>query len=129
VHCCADQPPLGLLRAAGADVLSFDATGLTSAPATYWDELGEAWDSGATLFLGLVPSVDPPAPVTLHELAKPALALVDRLGFDRSWLADLAVPTPTCGMAGASMTWAKRAMELSSELARAFVEPPDSWSS
>jgi hypothetical protein len=31
-------------------------------------------------------------------------------------------------MAGASMTWATRAMELSSELARAFVEPPESWS-
>ncbi|HEY3752919.1 MAG TPA: methionine synthase [Pseudonocardiaceae bacterium] len=128
VHCCADRPPLGLFRAAGADVLSFDATGLDRTPAAFWDELGEAWDSGATLFLGLVPSVDPPAPVTLHDLAKPALAMVDRLGFNRSWLADLAVPTPTCGMAGASMTWATRAMELSSELARAFVEPPESWS-
>jgi methionine synthase II (cobalamin-independent) len=128
VHCCASRPPLGLFRAAGADIVSFDATGLDRAPATYWDELGETWDSGATLFLGLVPSVDPPAPVTLHDLAKPALALVDRLGFNRSWLADHAVPTPTCGMAGASITWATRAMELSTELARAFVEPPDSWS-
>jgi methionine synthase II (cobalamin-independent) len=128
VHCCADRPPLAMLRDAGADVLSFDATGLDRAPAAYWDELGETWDSGATFFLGLVPSVDPAEPVTLHDLAKPALSLVDRLGFNRSWLADLAVPTPTCGLAGASMTWATRAMELSAELARAFVEPPDSWS-
>ncbi|HEX5400716.1 MAG TPA: methionine synthase [Pseudonocardiaceae bacterium] len=128
VHCCADRPPLGLFRAAGADAVSFDATRLDGASNAYWDELGDTWDSGVALFLGLVPSVDPADPVTLHELAKPALALVDRLGFNRSRLAELAVPTPTCGMAGASMTWATRAMTLSAELARAFVEPPDSWS-
>jgi methionine synthase II (cobalamin-independent) len=128
VHCCASRPPLALLRSAGADVLSFDATLLSNAPAWLWDEVGETWDSGATLFLGLVPSVDPSSPPTLHDVAKPALALADRLGFSRSWLAERAVPTPTCGLAGASMTWARRALELSAELAKAFVEPPESWS-
>jgi methionine synthase II (cobalamin-independent) len=128
VHCCANRPPLALLRSAGADVLSFDVTRLGDAPTELWDEVGETWDSGATLFLGLVPSVDPAGEVTLHDVARPALRLVDRLGFDRSWLADRAVPTPTCGLAGASMDWAVKAMGLASELARAFVEPPDSWS-
>lgn len=128
VHCCAARPPLALLRAAGADVLSFDATLLADAPTARWDEVGEVWDSGATLFLGVVPSVDPTAPVTLHDVAKPALAMVDRLGFARSWLADRALPTPICGLAGASPTWALRALGLTAELARAFAEPPESWS-
>jgi methionine synthase II (cobalamin-independent) len=124
VHCCADRPPIALLRDAGADLISLDATLL---PVDLWDEFGEAWDAGITMMLGLVPSTDPPAPVTLLDVAKPVLRLVDRLGFDRALLADRAIPTPTCGLAGASTTWARRAMELSAELAKAFVEPPESW--
>lgn len=127
VHCCADRPPLTLLREAGADALSLDATLFDQAPAALWDELGETWDAGVTLFLGLVPGTDPATPVTLHDVARPALRLADRLGFDRSWLSDRAVPTPCCGLAGASETWARRALTLSAELAKAFAEPPESW--
>ena len=127
VHCCAARPPIGLFRDAGADLISLDATLLAGAPTAAWDELGEAWDAGVTLMLGLVPSVDPAAPVTLADVAKPALRLVDRLGFDRSLLADRAIPTPTCGLAGASTAWARRALALTAELGRAFVEPPESW--
>lgn len=128
VHSCANRPPFAVLREAGADAVSFDVTRLAGAPAAVWDEVGQTWDSGGTLFLGLVPAVDPPNPVTLHDVAKPALRMADRLGFPRSWLADRAVPTPTCGLAGAGATWAKRALTLTSELGRAFAEPPDSWS-
>jgi methionine synthase II (cobalamin-independent) len=127
VHCCADRPPLTLLREAGAEIVSLDVTRLTDAPSARWDEIGEAWDAGVTLFLGLVPSVDSPAPVTLHDVAKPALDMADRLGFDRATLADRAVPTPTCGLAGASATWAQRALALAADLAKGFAEPPDSW--
>jgi methionine synthase II (cobalamin-independent) len=127
VHCCADRPPLTLLREAGADALSVDATLLDAAPTAVWDELGEAWEAGTVLLFGLVPSTDPAAPPTLHDLARPALRLVDRLGFDRSWLGEHVVPTPRCGLAGASQAWARRAMTLSTELARAFTEPPESW--
>jgi methionine synthase II (cobalamin-independent) len=124
VHCCAQRPPVALLRAAGADVISLDATLLADTPS---DELGETWDAGVTLMLGLVPSLEPAHPVTLLDLATPALRLVDRLGFNRSVLADRAIPTPTCGLAGASATWARRALTLVGELGKAFVEPPESW--
>jgi methionine synthase II (cobalamin-independent) len=127
LHCCADRPPLALLRAAGADALSVDATLLADAPAAAWDQLGEVWDSGATLFLGLVPSTEPARPPTLRQVAEPALRLVDRLGFDRSWLAERALPTPTCGLAGATISWATRALTLARELGSAFTEPPESW--
>lgn len=124
VHCCDRRPPMALCRDAGADIVSID---LTTLDRTLADELGETWDAGTTMFLGLVPSVDPPSPVTLLDLAEPALTMVDRLGFARSWLAERAVPTPTCGLAGATSAWAKRALSLTSDLAKGFVEPPESW--
>ncbi|EWM16260.1 methionine synthase [Kutzneria sp. 744] len=127
VHCCADKPPLSLLRSAGADGLAFDLTLLRNASAEVLDQIGETWDDGAVLFLGLVPTVDPTQPPTLKALAQPAFDLVDKLGFARSLLAERAVATPTCGLAGATHTWARRAMGLSRELAKAFVEPPESW--
>lgn len=127
VHSCARRPPVGLLRAAGAGAIALDATLLSSSPAKLLDELGEAWDSGVTLFLGLVPSTAPERPPVLKDLASPALRLVDRLGFNRSILADRAVPTPTCGLAGATNSWLRRALALTRDLGKAFVEPPESW--
>lgn len=124
VHCCAERPPMALMREAGADIVSVDVTALDR---SLVDEFAETWDAGTTMFLGLVPSVDPAGPVALLDVAKPALELVDRLGFSRTWLAERALPTPTCGLAGATMTWAKRALNLTTELAKAFQEPPDSW--
>jgi hypothetical protein len=127
VHCCAPRPPVALFRSAGADAVALDATLLDGTPAVFTDSLGEAWDDGCVLLLGLVPSTDPRRPLSLHDAARPALALVDRLGFPRSILADRAVPTPTCGLSGATMGWAKRALGLCRDLGKGFVEPPESW--
>jgi hypothetical protein len=126
-HCCAPLPPVRLLREAGATAIAFDATLLGSAPATAWDELGEAWEAGTVLVLGLVPSTDPPAPVDLRSVASPALELADRLGFPRSVLGERAMPTPTCGLADASTAWVRRALSLTRDLGKAFVEPPEGW--
>jgi hypothetical protein len=127
VHCCGHRPPVALLRSAGAGALSLDATRLAGSPATLLDELGETWDSGAALFLGLVPSLAPVTPPTLHQAAGPALRLVDRLGFNRSILAEQAVPTPTCGFAGTTGEWLRRALSLTRDLGKAFLEPPEGW--
>jgi hypothetical protein len=115
------------------------------------DALGEVWDAGIPLLLGLVPALPPrrvrsggetaagpPQPIdvdpdnapeapALRALARRAFDLADRLGFDRARLPDLAVPTPTCGLAGATPEWARRAMTLSRELGQAFVDPPETW--
>ncbi|WP_309117499.1 methionine synthase [Saccharothrix sp.] len=124
VHCCAPRPPLTLLREAGAKAIAFDVTALDEG---LWDEVGEAWEERTTLFLGVVPSTDPGRPLKLREAAKPALDLVDRLGFPRSILAAHAVPTPTCGLAGATASWVRRALALTRDLGKAFVEPPEGW--
>jgi hypothetical protein len=127
VHCCAPRPPVALIRGAGADAIALDATLLEGTPAVLTDQLGETFDDGCVLFLGLVPSTEPATPPSLERLARPALDLVDRLGFPRSLLAERAVPTPTCGLAGASAAWTRRALALARDLGKAFVEPPESW--
>lgn len=134
VHCCSPRPPLALLREAGADALAVDATLLAGAPRATIDALGEAWDSGVSVLLGLVPAVakggqpgQSAEPPTLAELARPALELVGRLGFDRTMLAQRCLPTPACGLAGGTPDWARRALSLARELGQAFVDPPESW--
>jgi methionine synthase II (cobalamin-independent) len=128
LHCCAAEPPIALLRSAGADVLSLDLTLADLKAAPFLDAVGEAWDGGAVFALGLVPSTEPDGPAwKLHDYAKPALELVDRLGFDREILMTQATVTPTCGLAGASEPWAKEALTLSRKLGFAFTEPPESW--
>jgi hypothetical protein len=129
VHCCAPRPPLALLREAGADALAIDAALLGGAPRATIDALGEAWDSGVSVLLGLVPTIEPAAAPTLAGLAQPALDLVHRLGFDPSLLAQRCLATPSCGLAGATPDWARRALSLARELGQAFVDPPESWSS
>lgn len=127
VHCCATRPPVALFRQAGAQAIALDATLLGGAPTALIDEIGEAWDTGTHFLLGVLPTVDPRAPLTLAQAAAPALRLVDRLGFPRTILASQAVPTPACGLAGATGAWAKRALALVREVGKAFVEPPESW--
>ncbi|MGZ3142834.1 methionine synthase [Lentzea chajnantorensis] len=125
VHCCAPQPPLTLLREAGAAAIAFDLTLVKGAAAL--DEIGETWEAGTTLALGLVPSTDPGTPVTLKDVGQRAFTLADRLGFPRSVLAEKALPTPTCGLAGATSGWVKRSLALTRDLSSAFVEPPEGW--
>jgi hypothetical protein len=127
VHCCAPSPPIHLLRDAGAGAIALDLTLLNVTSNVLADQLGEAWDAGITMLLGLVPGVAPQRPITLADAAAPALRLVDTLGFPRSILAERAVPTPTCGLAGATEGWSRRALAMVRDLGKAFVEPPESW--
>ncbi|MEJ2860773.1 methionine synthase [Actinomycetospora flava] len=129
VHCCHPTPPLALIQATRPDAVAVDlgALGGPDAPKEVLDALGEIWEAGTELWLGVVPSTDPAAKPELDALARPALDLADRLGFDRARLADRAVVTPTCGLAGASPGWARRATSTSVELARAFLDPPEGW--
>ncbi|MBB5923175.1 methionine synthase II (cobalamin-independent) [Actinoalloteichus hoggarensis] len=127
VHCCAPDAPSTLLRGAGAGAVGVDLTLPLTESTTALDAIGELWDSGATLLLGLLPGTDPTRPPTLRAAARPAFELVDRLGFPRALLATKAVPTPACGFAGASPEWTRTAMTTLRELGRVFLEPPEDW--
>lgn len=127
LHCCADEPPMRLLAGVGAAGVGIDGTrravsGDSAIPAAL-DAIGEVWDAGTPLLLGLVPTTPPARTPTVPALAERAFDLADRLGFARHRLAELAVPTPTCGLGGATPEWARTAMSLCRELGEAFTDP------
>ncbi len=121
VHCCAAEPPVALLVAAGAAGLSLDARTLTAGR----DEaLGGAVEAGVRLLLGLVPAVD----TELSDLATtlaPVRSLWRRLGFPAEQLPATVTVTPTCGLAAASPAYARAAMGRCREAARVLAEAPD----
>ena len=118
VHCCAPDVPLVTLRDAGADGISFDLSLLGERQ----DEaLGELIEGGTLLFAGVVPSTDPSRAPTVASLADRVTAL-RRMGFSAQRVAESVIVTPSCGLAGASPTWARRALKLCRDTARALEE-------
>ena len=121
IHCCADAVPFEVLRNAGADAISLDATNLTSAA---YDALGAAVEAGTSLWLGVLPSTD--APVSFDAARDRLRALWSELGFPLTRLADDVVPTPTCGMAGASQEHVRAVFRVLRDLAKWLPEAAES---
>ena len=118
VHCCAADVPFGLLTGAGAQGVSVD---LSALGATSYDALAELLESGRTVLLGVVPTTEPAGPSLPDDAAvtERVQRLLDMLGLDPAdeALGDLVI-TPSCGLAGASASWARQACELSERVAR-----------
>ncbi|WP_345643475.1 methionine synthase [Streptomyces tremellae] len=121
VHSCAQDVPFALLRRAGADAVSFDATLLTERD----DEaIGEAVEDGMRLLAGVVPGVEGP-------LSDPAGSVMGvrtlwrRLGLDPGLLAESVVCTPACGLAGASPAYARAALAHVVRAARSLADNPE----
>jgi methionine synthase II (cobalamin-independent) len=112
VHSCAADLPLALLAGAGFTAVSFDV-GLAE-PDDSWSE---AFESGTDLWPGVVPSAD--ADVSDADLRRRVERFFGRLGFDEDAYAPRTVVTPTCGLAGASPAWARRALSLAHGVAGA----------
>lgn len=124
VHCCASAPdvPIGLLREAGADYISFDASGIHLQTARD-EQLGEAIEAGVGLMLGVVPATDPAraGDAGVNHLLDKILSLT-RLGFSPAQLAEAATITPACGLAGATPPWARQALILAHRTADALAD-------
>jgi Cobalamin-independent synthase, Catalytic domain len=117
VHCCAADVPIALLRSAGADALSVDASLIDR---SHYDAIGECVESGMGLWLGVVPSVD--SEVTFDAARARVQGLWQDLGFAMSTLPRAVVPTPACGMAGASMPYARRALTIVRDVGRSLLD-------
>ncbi|WP_280460081.1 methionine synthase [Nocardia carnea] len=124
VHTCANRPPLDFLRRSAADALGFDLATLSGTAGL--DAVGQALDAGKRLVLGLVPASAPGAPGTWQDIAEPGARLMDRLGFPRATLARQVSVSPACGLAGASHSWARDALRLTSDAAKALEQDPES---
>ncbi|MEU6096023.1 methionine synthase [Streptomyces sp. NPDC047079] len=121
VHSCAPDVPFALLRRAGAAAVSFDLSLLTERD----DEaIGEAVEGGTRLFAGIVPGTDGP-------LSDPAGSVMGvrtlwrRLGLRPGLLAEAVTVTPTCGLAGASPEYARRALAHCVRAARSLADNPE----
>ncbi len=123
LHCCAADLPWKLLQRSTISAVSVDVRTLT---ATDLDGVGEFLESGRTVLLGAVPAATPLTLPSVEEVATTVAAVTDRLGFARAVLTERVGVTPTCGLAGATPAWARRAVEVAQEVADAFAEDPES---
>lgn len=115
VHCCAPAAPVALLHRAGVAALALDL----SVPLED-QEMGEFLEGGGVLFAGVIPAVDAILP-TPAQAVDPVRALWRRLGLPVRTLATV-VPTPRCGMAGASPAHAQAATKRCTEAADLLAE-------
>lgn len=107
VHTCAAEPPLALLRGAGAHGLSVDLGLMTAGD---HDVLAQALEDGGTVALGVVASQQPDPAPDVGEVAERVLRWLDMLGLDPATTASRLVLTTTCGLAGASRAWTRQAL-------------------
>jgi Cobalamin-independent synthase, Catalytic domain len=119
VHCCASDPPFGLLHRAGAQAVSCDVTVLAESAV---EELAAAVDSGLILWPGVVPAVGPADLPSDRDLVDWLQRLYGRLDQDPARLINGSVVTPTCGLAGADVSWARTAYGLAVRTGRALAD-------
>ena len=121
IHSCAPGLPWPMLRRGKISAVSFDLSTLT---ADDLDGIGEFVESGRTVMLGVVPATAPDRPPSAEEVASSVVAFTDRLGFPRAVLPERIGVTPTCGVAGATLQWARAAIELTQKAAEAIADDP-----
>lgn len=119
IHCCAPSAPVALMHGAGATAVALDVTSLEGSD---FEALAEVVDQGLSLWAGVVPSSAPETPPADRELAQRVVGLWRRLDQDPARMADRTVLTPTCGLSGDDIDWARRAYRLARLTARAFSE-------
>lgn len=118
VHCCAARPPYDLLRRVGADAVSAD---LLRHDRRDDDAVGELLEAGRRLVAGVVPSADGPVSDVRASVAV-VRDLGHRLGRGPEATAEAVLVSPTCGLAGASPAYARRAVETVRAVGRALRE-------
>ncbi len=120
VHCCAAEVPYDLIRAAGATAISVDASLIRTAQL---DRIGELVDGGGGIWLGVVPGTD--ASISVGDVRDRVRQLWNKLGFTPELLTERVVLTPSCGLAGATMPYVRRAISVLREAATALAEDPE----
>ena len=106
-HVCASRVPVRLLAESGFAAIAYD-----HALATPGDAWADALDEGVDLWPGVVPSTDPVSTPSADVMAVAVRRFLDDIGHDAEELAGRIVVTPSCGLAGASPSWAREAMRL-----------------
>jgi methionine synthase II (cobalamin-independent) len=109
LHSCAAGVPLAAVRGAGARGLSVDLDQLSAAD---HEVLAETLEAGETVALGVLASTDPALVPSDGDVTERVLRWLDMLGLDPAEVGASLVVSPSCGLAGASPEWARRALGL-----------------
>jgi methionine synthase II (cobalamin-independent) len=117
LHCCAENPPVTLLRRSGADALALDTSVLGPAG---WESVAAAVEDGVALWAGAVPAGRTPLP-SVDELGSRVARSWRDVGLGLPLMADLVV-TPACGLAGSTPDDAERRLRASVALRRQLVQ-------
>ncbi len=118
VHSCAADVPIRLLRGAGFVGISVD---LALADAAAYDALAETLDEGGQVILGVVPAIEPTTLPTQRSVVEGLQRWMDMMGLDPTEVGERIGVSPTCGLAGATMAWAREALTLSERGAVEFA--------
>lgn len=104
-HCCAQGIPWQMLAGAGVDDALVDVDTLSGADG---DRCAEWLEAGRTLGLGLAPTAVRDRVCGTDALLERLVGTVRRIGVAPRLVADRAILTPACGLAGWSMPAASR---------------------
>ena len=116
IHSCAADLPFGVLppvSGLAVDPRILDATGT--------DALATHLDSGGTVVLGLLPSVEPPNWTndgSDRAATDSALRWLDMVGFDPAEVGHRVGISASCGFAGATAPWSRSTLALATRVAR-----------
>jgi methionine synthase II (cobalamin-independent) len=116
LHCCAAEPPVPLLRAAGPTALSLDTSLLRPRA---WEGVAVAVEDGIRLHAGLVPTDG--SRVRAQQLADDFLDPWRRVGMPSDRLLDVVV-TPACGLGTRAPAVARAVQRAAVETARELEE-------
>jgi len=123
VHCCGPEIPFSCITKAGATAVSFDLSVFRRAEE---DAFGEAVEAGVGIFVGAIPAKAPPPGERPDEDGRvPATAVIDlwrRIGLPVGRITEQVVMTPACGLAGASVAYARAALARCQAAARLIPE-------
>ncbi|BBY88132.1 methionine synthase [Mycolicibacterium tokaiense] len=122
LHCCAADLPWKLLQRSAISAVSVDVTTLQPQDL---DGIGEMLQDGTAVMLGVVPAVEPAQRRAVEQVAEEAARITDRLGFNRTVLRERVGITPACGLAGATLAWARTAIGLAQSVADGFEQDPE----
>ncbi len=119
LHCCADHPPVSVMRDARPDGLALDTSMLGPRG---WESVAVAVEDGVQLWAGAVPTDGEHTAYREHH--EDLVARWREVGLPTRDLAQVTV-TPACGLAGASPAQARAVTETTVRLAADFAETAD----
>jgi hypothetical protein len=88
--------------------------------AAQYDALGEAVDAGLSLWLGVLPGTD--APIGFDAARASVRRVWTELGFAAPEIPSRVVPTPACGLAGATPAYVRRVFAVLRDVGKALLD-------